>query len=322
MSDKAWGIILNKLREMTSGLFGRVSGLPKKEATPQIKTKTLPEIGVPSESVIDWDRKTTPWRQGHLVGDTDAKSLKLRHPDFPKKTVVLVISHDCDVAQDTDKEPTIEVIVGYVVDQPDKSMSNAKNARLLELDFVGDNPFRARFSFQNRLSIPKSRFQGLLPSVSSSLEKPDIQTLQRWLAFRYRRPAFPDAFDARIKDEKIADNLAKLSKVNGDSIIMLLFDLEAEKDGVFPLGILAVYKSKPDPGIALDHAKKLCEKINNLFETKLYDEAADVWRLIELRYCDPISDEDLTYAQYDGLPRWNLDYVSLAADPQQPHPTD
>jgi hypothetical protein len=92
MSDKAWGIILNKLREMTSCLLGRVLRLPTKEATQQIKTKTPPDIGVPSENVYEWDRDN-PWRQGHLLNNTDARALELSHPDFPDNTVVLVISH-------------------------------------------------------------------------------------------------------------------------------------------------------------------------------------------------------------------------------------
>ena len=39
------------------------------------------------------------------------------------------------------------------------------------------------------------------------------------------------------------------------------------------------------------------------------------WQWIELLGCEPISDEAMTYAMSTQLKKWNMDYLSLRADP-------
>ena len=43
--------------------------------------------------------------------------------------------------------------------------------------------------------------------------------------------------------------------------------------------------------------------------------AAKGWKWIELLGCEPISDEAMTYAMSAQLKKWNMDYLSLRADP-------
>ena len=61
--------------------------------------------------MADTDRKFS-WRQGDALTDEAAKALNLQYPENPGATVVVVISHDCDLTAVAEKEPESEIIVG------------------------------------------------------------------------------------------------------------------------------------------------------------------------------------------------------------------
>ena len=59
-----------------------------------------------------WTRDT-PWRQGHVLTAEATQALGLSHPETPDSTCVVVISHDCDLANhDLQVEPHVEIIIG------------------------------------------------------------------------------------------------------------------------------------------------------------------------------------------------------------------
>ncbi|WP_449769211.1 hypothetical protein [Klebsiella pneumoniae] len=86
--------------------------------------------------MTEWQRNT-PWRQGHLLESAVATELGLNDPDEPDSTLVIVISQDCDIAQNPTVEPQIEIVIGRRIgDDVDKgNNTNAKNARKLCLSF-------------------------------------------------------------------------------------------------------------------------------------------------------------------------------------------
>jgi hypothetical protein len=264
----------------------------------------------------EWTRDT-PWLQGHILRKADTGHLGLCLPDFPDSTVALVISHDCDLAQLPHAEPDVELIVGHTIEKPNGNHTFAKDSRKLHVQFVGETPFYAEFTMTNRRLIPKEVLQGYLPDLTTYLESANRKNLQRWLASRYHRPAFPNEFDNRIKYQtKVAEKLKDLAKKDGKNIQMFLFDVQEIENDVFPLGIQVVYTNGDDPIRDFTEAKTICQKIQELFESNFYNKKTDSWNLIELLFCDPISDENLTYKQFSELQRWNLDYVS--ADPAKP----
>ena len=57
----------------------------------------------------EWSRETH-WRQGSVLPDDASKALELSHPESPERTFVVVISHDCDLAADPDREPLVELV--------------------------------------------------------------------------------------------------------------------------------------------------------------------------------------------------------------------
>jgi hypothetical protein len=82
-----------------------------------------------------WDRDT-PWRQGHILPDDAVKALQLP-ADTVTDSVAIVVSHDCDLAQDPTVEPVVEIIVGHWIPTADGNFTYAKNARRLHLTFSG-----------------------------------------------------------------------------------------------------------------------------------------------------------------------------------------
>ena len=54
----------------------------------------------------EWSRETQ-WRQGSVFPDDAWEALGLSNPESPQHTLVVVISHDCDLAADPNREPHV-----------------------------------------------------------------------------------------------------------------------------------------------------------------------------------------------------------------------
>ena len=147
--------------------------------------------------MAEWTREA-PWRQGHLLTDDAVKLLGLSHPDCPANTVVIVVTHDCDLVQLTSSEPVVEVVVGRRITDADGNYTHAKSARTLHIKFEGDAPMLAEFVITAKRSISKETLVDFKPVIEYRLSPSGQATLQRWLASRYRRSAFPDEFERRL----------------------------------------------------------------------------------------------------------------------------
>jgi hypothetical protein len=159
--------------------------------------------------VAAWDRKT-PWCQGHVLTAETLAALQLVGNDS-LKSVAVVISHDCDLAQLPAVEPFVELIVGQRVGLPDGNLTHAKNPRRVHLPATegGETVFIELTATERRL-IPKTDFAEHLPSSRLILEPNARNVLQHWLAARYRRSAFPDLFDEWIFETGVGRRLAKI----------------------------------------------------------------------------------------------------------------
>jgi hypothetical protein len=139
-----------------------------------------------------WERDT-PWRQGHVLPQ-EAVSLLL--PDLTETVIVIVISHDCDIAQDPAVEPTVEVITGRPVREVDGNFTHAKNARRLHLTFSrGTKQLSVELEASRKTAIEKHQLRHFRPVETVQMTAAERTILQRWLAARYRRAAFPDEFE-------------------------------------------------------------------------------------------------------------------------------
>ena len=272
--------------------------------------------------MAEWDRDT-PWRQGNLLGSDAVDALKLRHPEFQEKTLVIIATHDCDLAQHPDAEPRIEVIVGHLTDK-DGTYAHAKSARRLHIEFSGADVFWAEFDAIAKLSIAKADLAQFSPRSDAHLTPESHATFQMWLASRYRRSAFPDEFERRLtRETKLAEKITKAVKPHGDLIAGVFFDVddgaEVIREGAtdtYTLDITILHTAEPDFLAADKAATDAAMAIEKAFKEKLF-EPTKTWQHIELRSCEPISESVMTYFDFKRLKRWRLEHISLAAEPQQ-----
>jgi len=272
----------------------------------------------------EWSRNTQ-WRQGYLLTDEAVRSIGILHPESPDITVVIVATHDCDLTQHPDREPIIEVVVGRKVQKLEGNFTHAKNSRILHIEFESNEPLLAEFSSTEKRSIPKNVLVNYEPNTNARLSPTVKATFQMWLASRYRRSAFPDEFENRLKEAKLHEKIAKTVKPLGNMITAVFFDVDegrevtrTEPDDVYTLDIVLLHATEPDFVAAAKATDSAIAIIDRAFKAKLQDPQSGIWKNIELRYIDAISEEALSYRQAKVWKKWSLDYISLGADPQQP----
>lgn len=265
----------------------------------------------------------TPWRQGMLLSLEAIQSNNLLHKRNPDTTVAIVISHDCDIAQSPDKEPFIEVIVGNRIDRLDGNKTHAKSPRTLHLQFSGPKQFFAEFTITDKSSLPKKKLMRFRPIYDSILSQESLNTLQLWLASRYRRAAFPDEFNKRMRRHRLDERITKLLKKYSNKVSALFFDIDAGEmiervtsDEPYLLNIYILYPTEiPD---AATTAGELQTTLETTFRETLFDKNSGSWQDIELGHMGTISEEGLSYRQAKSMKQWRLEYLSLKEEPQQP----
>jgi hypothetical protein len=273
--------------------------------------------------VEEWNRET-PWRQGHLLGNDAISALGLQPDIASEQTLVIVATHDCDLAQSRDGEPRIEVVVGRLAAEKDGNCTHAKNARKLHVEFAGDVALWAEFEASAKVSIDKMQLSPFAPRSDTRLTPQNHAIFQMWLASRYRRSAFADEFERRLtsKEFKLHEKIAKVVKPHGDLIVGVFFDVDEGEDvtrhgpdDTYTLDITILHSADPAFDSAERAAEAVAEAIKAAFNEKLFHPTR-TWQHIELRFCDVVSEPVLTYQQFKQLKRWRLEHISLAAVPQ------
>lgn len=274
----------------------------------------------------EWDRNT-PWRQGKLLDSAAvAACLEPCGVSISDETIVVVATHDCDLAQDPNVEPYVEVFVGRLLERSDGNCTHSKNARKLHIEFSGQTSFWGEFEATAKYAVDKWELNKFLPREDSLLTTDNYAIFQMWLASRYRRSAFPDEFERRLvsKEFKLHEKISKAVKPHGDFISGVFFDVDggeertrAGPDDTYVLDIIILHAADPDFMAAEKASNEAAQAIERAFKDKLFA-PKNMWQHIELRFCDAISESVLTYQNFKRLKRWRLDYISLAAEPQQP----
>jgi hypothetical protein len=269
-------------------------------------------------------RNITEWRQGTVLPDDAAAHFGLISHEGPERTIVVVISHDCDIACGSDREPVVEVVVGRQIDKLGAD-TNAKTARRLHLAFRREGKeVPVELEVTAKTAVPKDQLLAFAPRPDLDLDPETLVTLQHWLAARYHRAAFAEEFERRLKDKpaRLDRKLAKAMEEAASHILAVLFDVdggeELERQGpedAYELRITVLYDSSQDEPAAYEAAQKAADAVEREFEAALKTEGK--WRDIRLLACEPASDRAITVADSRLLKRWRLDYMSLADDPQQ-----
>jgi hypothetical protein len=266
-----------------------------------------------------WSR-TIGWRQSHVLPADAIAGLGLAHE---ADTVVMVISHDCDLANDDlEVEPSVEVMVGRRVPEANQSLTRTKSPRILHLEMTCDGVAACvELTATAKRLIPKSRLAAWRPDSRYRLNPTGLEILRHWLAVRYKRAAFPDEFDRRMrKVTKLAQSLDKIVK-DVDLIVSAVyfrldtFEERAPEDPTpYELTVVLAFEPGADPEQSDDQASDAAEKIRESFKKKCFDEKTGSWKHIKLVDAVAISEEDLTVHRARQLHQWRLEHISLKPD--------
>lgn len=269
--------------------------------------------------LIAWTRETL-WRQGAILPREAVEAIgELTHAAGVASTCVVVVSHDCDLAnKDLTAEPFVEVIVGCIPIEPNGNFSWAKSPRTLhfELNRNGIDTF-VELVATAKTVIPKSVLVSYDPDTNWSMSGSALVTLRSWLAVRYDRVAFSDLFVDRLTDSKVKDRLAKLIEPHHKSLSAVYFDIDGGKEidrsdgSAYELKIFLTYPPGEDPEENAEKIDKLAEQVIDLFERRHYKSDTEIWAGIYLKSCRAYSEENLTVAKAKLLNEWRYEHMSL-----------
>lgn len=274
-----------------------------------------------------WTRDTT-WRQGHVLPEEAVLALGLLHPAVPEATCVVVVSHDCDLANDDlAVEPDVEVIVGCHPAKPDGNFQWAKAPRTLHLEMdKGGAPVLVELVATSKKLVPKTGLAAFDPNAGYSLSGQGLSVLRSWLAVRYNRAAFPDPFVRRMGKSKTDKALAKLVEPQGALVSAIFFDVDGGKEldrsdgSAYELSVVLAYAPGANPDKTADAVEAVETAVEKLFTEKHFDKAAGQWKDIALKSCLAISEDDLRVSKAKLLTQWRLEYMTLRAAEPQPAP--
>jgi len=226
------------------------------------------------------------------------------------KSIAIVASHDCDLANDIEDEPRVEIVVGTPLESCDANRTHAKNVRTLHIELDGPTGRKAfEIQARSKTSVAKRDLARLGPDTAYSLRGADLDTLRAWLAARYRRASIPDGLQALIKDafEQAAKKQERPHALRG-----IYIDFEPDSDRLptgekYELWVTVVYSTSEEGSKAV--ADETAKQIENKFKKKYCKEG--VWTGIDLRECVARSDTEFTLYDTFRYKLFRLEYLSI-----------
>lgn len=268
--------------------------------------------------------RDTGWRQGDLLTQGTAAKLTALNSTVGEEHRVVVITHDCDLPHDG--ETSVEVIVADVVSTPNPQFSYAKNPRKLHLGYevAGGQSVVVELRHAERRVVPRDEFEEhAARDDHTSLPIDGKRVLKQWLAARYGRPAFPNAFEDRLrkavsKKNSVERQIGKIIEPEAKHLVGLFFDLGEQRSAEVPVGtpyalsISVVYDAIQGSAQARQSAENVAGRLSELFE-QAYGKP-DVASEIALDACEAVADTAITLADLRRVDQWRLEYISLGDD--------
>jgi len=268
--------------------------------------------------------RDTDWRQGDLLTQEAAAKLTALNGAVGEKHRVVVITHDCDLPHGG--ETSVEVIVAEVMERVNPQFTRAKNPRTLHLSYemLGGSPIVVEIRHAARHVVPKEEFEKCaVRDGNASLPVDSKRALKQWLAARYGRPAFPNAFEDRLRKSigrrnTVERQIGKILEPEAKHLVGLFFDLgewssaEAPTGEPYSLSISVVYDATEGGPQARESAEQVARELRELFECA-YGKP-DIATEIALDACEAVADTSITLADLRRADQWRLEYISLGGD--------
>jgi hypothetical protein len=263
------------------------------------------------------------WRQGSVLPSDLAVKLQLIPASEEGKRCVVVVSHDCDIANENPElEPDVEVIVAALDPTPNGNLTAAKNPRKLQLSWAYAGASRViELTALRKQRIPKREVQQTAPDSRYSLGRDELHVLRYWLASRYNRSALPDAFNDRLKKTRAGDDLLKAVERHGfvTGVYVLLDTLDerpSDDPAPYRIDMVLAFAAGDEPEKSQAQAGEIAARVERDFAKRCYDGTTQIWQWLHLASCSAVSEDDLRVSDVKRLQQLYLDYLSLRTDPQ------
>lgn len=251
----------------------------------------------------EWTRHT-PWKQGSLIPSHVLHELGI----LPSEDFVgfgVVISHDCDLANDNlVDEPHVELVLASAVQEANGNLENGKNPRRLHLSWKDEQDVLAHtleLSANGKRFVKKNELCGHSPEPGLIFCQKNHRILQGWLAARYKRQALPDSLQDRLNP--VFGLLQKRGKSKARGIIGYWFSFDPQyelpPEEPYELEISIVYTV--DEPSAFEHAQEIARHVQDKFHELVAKAGCGP---VELSECEEVSEEAFTLRDM----RMNIEY--------------
>jgi len=222
-------------------------------------------------------------------------------PKFQDGDRMIVVSQDCDIVAPAKNEPFIELITAKVCQKPDSGKMHGKSTRYLA---VCAGTIFLEICVHDRFRVPKEKVDWSLDN-HFVLSEAAVEVFKGWLARRYRRAAFPNEFEKRIRQKQHEmDTLLRGDEARTISAVFLKTSREElPKDQSYHLTVLLAIEVA-DANSSFENA---LESILNSCEGIIVD---DINSMLE---------KDITLGLLREFRRWNKDFYSSAEDSGSAH---
>jgi len=247
------------------------------------------------------------WRQGSYLPRVLIDRLVTNSVLIPSYTIglndqVILISHDCDINYrgSIKNEPNCEVLLARHIKKRETPKRHGMSTRYFQ--FCEDSKNWHQIWSAERFFIPRESLSGFDPS--GQLSPDNLRRLTYWMANRYKRAAFPNAFDLRLRPKE--SNIESCLREKGTYIkdIYLRVSDDEIEDFTVPYQIL---------GIALmDDADYQIQERRQL-SIDAVDDLTQIFLEVNIQFIKPFSvesDEEVAIASIIRLKRWNWDVIS------------
>jgi len=240
---------------------------------------------------------------------------------------VLVISHDCDLANDNlSTEPNVEIIVGRIVSKSEGNYLFGKAPRTLHIPAKRDGqPVTIEVVATEKRCVRKEAITGVLPDGAYAISAKELSILSYWLGIRYNRAAFPDAFTDRMSETKLERKLAALLSSN-KVVSAVYFDVDSGRElehsdgSPHELSIVLAFPPGDNPLDAMDTADATAKDVEALFVSTCFDDKTEKWTHFKINKVLARSEDDLTVTEAMAFRQWRLEHLSLREDDERPKP--
>lgn len=220
----------------------------------------------------------------------------------------VVISHDCDLAADYDKEPNVEVVkVRKLKEGEEAKQLFGKNPRLLQMEVILDGDtcilefVPGNKAIFRKLALFQRQTQG-----DNFLNGGQLRQLRSWLASRYRRHALPNDLVDRLRP--LFNKLEERAKKKADGVVATFVSYDPEREIEDPsesyeVEFAVVYDS--EDGAGKENAESIATAIQAAF-AKIEG--------VELAGVNPYNDMEFTLRDTRTMTELSYEYLSFRGE--------